>query len=118
ELPRGGASPRDRSVAVSAPRTLTLPAPAKVNLFLHVTGRRSDGYHTLETLMVPIDYSDRITLTVREGADIVRTRGIDGVAPEDDLAVRAAQLFQRHAAVANGVAIEVEKRIPAGGGLG
>lgn len=101
-----------------APRTLTLPAPAKLNLFLHVTGRRSDGYHTLETLMVPIDYSDRISVTLREGSDIVRTRGIDGVAPEDDLAVRAARLLQRHAAVTKGVTIEVEKRIPAGGGLG
>jgi 4-diphosphocytidyl-2-C-methyl-D-erythritol kinase len=103
---------------IIAPGTLTLTAPAKVNLFLHVTGQRSDGYHTLETLMVPIDYSDWITLTVREGSDIVRTRGIENVAPEDDLAVRAARLLQHHAAVARGVAIEIEKRIPVGGGLG
>ena len=101
-----------------APGTLTLLAPAKVNLFLHVTGRRSDGYHTLETLMVPIDYSDRIGLTLREGCDIARTRGLGGVAPEDDLAVRAARLLQRHAAVTKGVTIDVEKRIPVGGGLG
>src|SRR5256885_646473 len=83
-------SSRHRPVAVSPSSTLELLAPAKVNVFLHVTGRRGDGYHTLETLMVPIDYSDRITLTVREGTGIVRTRGVDGVAAEDDLTVRAA----------------------------
>jgi len=60
--------------SMSAPGTLTLPAPAKINLFLHVTGRRSDGYHTLETLLVPIDYGDRVTLALRAGPEIVRTR--------------------------------------------
>jgi 4-diphosphocytidyl-2-C-methyl-D-erythritol kinase len=105
-------------MAVSAPAVLTLPAPAKVNLFLHVTGRRSDGYHTLETLLVPIDRCDRITLALRAGLEIVRTRGVAEVAPDDDLAVRAARLLQRHCGVARGVTIDVEKRIPVGGGLG
>jgi 4-diphosphocytidyl-2-C-methyl-D-erythritol kinase len=105
-------------MAVSAPATLTLPAPAKLNLFLHVTGHRSDGYHTLETLLVPIDHCDRITLGLRAGSEIVRTRGPAGVSSEDDLTVRAARLLQRHCGVARGVAIDVEKRIPVGGGLG
>ena len=96
---------------------LTLPAPAKINLFLHVTGRRSDGYHTLETLLVPIDRCDRITLALRAGPEIVRTRGV-ARAPDDDLAVRAARLLQQHCGVARGVTIDVEKRIPVGGGLG
>jgi len=106
-------------MAVSAAAAkLTLPAPAKLNLFLHVTGRRSDGYHTLETLLVPIDRCDRITLTPRDGPEIVRGRGQTEVATDDDLAVRAARLLQRHCSVARGIAIDVEKRIPAGGGLG
>jgi 4-diphosphocytidyl-2-C-methyl-D-erythritol kinase len=106
-------------MAVSAtPLRLTLPAPAKLNLFLHVTGRRSDGYHTLETLLVPIDYCDRITLAPRDGPEIIRARGPTNVAPDDDLAVRAARLLQRHCGVARGAMIDVEKHIPAGGGLG
>jgi 4-diphosphocytidyl-2-C-methyl-D-erythritol kinase len=100
------------------PASLTLPAPGKVNLFLHVTGRRGDGYHTLESLMVPIDRCDRITLTLRAESEIVRTHGIDAVEADDDLAVRAARLLQSHYAVARGVAIDVDKRIPVGGGLG
>jgi 4-diphosphocytidyl-2-C-methyl-D-erythritol kinase len=105
-------------MAVSAQQPLTLPAPAKINRFLHVTGRRSDGYHTLETLLVPIDRCDWITLTPRAGSEIVRTRGPGDVAPEDDLAIRAARLLQRHCRVERGVAIDIDKRIPAGGGLG
>jgi len=105
-------------MAVSASEVLTLPAPAKVNLFLHVTGRRGDGYHTLETLLVPIDRGDRITLTLRVEPDIVRTGGVAEVAPEQDLAARAARLLQRHCSVARGVAIDVDKHIPLGGGLG
>jgi 4-diphosphocytidyl-2-C-methyl-D-erythritol kinase len=106
-------------MAVSpAPAKLTLPAPAKLNLFLHVTGRRSDGYHTLETLLVPIDCCDRVSLTPREGLEIIRGRGQTDVAPDDDLAVRAARLLQRRCSVARGITIDVEKRIPAGGGLG
>ncbi len=81
---------------MGAPGTLTLPAPAKINLFLHVTGRRSDGYHTLETLLVPIDYGDRVTLALRAGPEIVRPRDITELALDDDLAVRAARLLQRH----------------------
>jgi 4-diphosphocytidyl-2-C-methyl-D-erythritol kinase len=106
-------------MAVSAAAVkLTLPAPAKLNLFLHVTGRRSDGYHTLETLLVPIDRCDRITLTPRDDSEIIRGRGPIEVASDDDLAVRAARLLQRRCGLARGCTIDVEKRIPAGGGLG
>jgi 4-diphosphocytidyl-2-C-methyl-D-erythritol kinase len=96
---------------------LTLPAPAKLNLFLHVTGRRDD-YHTLETLLVPIDRGDRVTLSARPDAEVVRARGPAGVAAGDDLAVRAARLVKRECAVAHGIGIDIDKRIPLGGGLG
>jgi len=100
------------------PAVLTLPAPAKINQFLHVTGRRSDGYHTLETLLVPIDRCDRVTLALRAGPEIVRMRGVVELAPDDDLAVRAARLLQRHCSVTRGVSIDIEKSIPVGSGLG
>ncbi len=105
-------------MAVGKLASLRLPAPAKINLFLHVTGRRSDGYHTLETLLVPIDRCDWITLTACAGPDISRTRGNDAVAPQDDLVVRAAQFLQRRCGVEHGAEIAVEKHIPIGGGLG
>ena len=99
-------------------RTLTLPAPAKVNLFLHVTGRRGDDYHLIETLLVPIDHGDRVTLSLRDDAQVVRTGGPAGLAATDDLAVRAARLVQRSCDVARGIGIDVDKRIPLGSGLG
>jgi 4-diphosphocytidyl-2-C-methyl-D-erythritol kinase len=98
--------------------SLTLPAPAKLNLFLHVTGQRPDGYHTLESLMVPIDRADFITLSLRESGEVTRTRGATGVAADDDLAVLAARLVQRECGVTHGVAIEIDKRLPMGAGLG
>jgi 4-diphosphocytidyl-2-C-methyl-D-erythritol kinase len=94
------------------------PAPAKLNLFLHVTGRRQDGYHDLQTLFQLIDRCDQIGLAVREDGRIVRTAGLSDVAPEQDLAVRAAQSLQRHTGVLLGADIHVIKHIPAGGGLG
>jgi len=97
---------------------LTLPAPAKLNLFLHVTGRRADGYHTLESLLVLIACGDSISLTARDDGAIVRTCGPGAVAPDDDLAVRAARLLQRHCRVRHGVSIGVDKRLPMGSGLG
>lgn len=104
--------------ATQQPTSLTVPAPAKLNLFLHVTGRREDAYHSIETLLVPIDQGDRITLCLRDDSEVVRARGAAGVAAGDDLAVRAAKLLQRSCAVARGVGIDVDKRIPLGGGLG
>jgi 4-diphosphocytidyl-2-C-methyl-D-erythritol kinase len=99
-------------------RTLTVPAPAKLNLFLHVTGRRDDGYHLLETLMVALDTGDTITLTRRDDGAVVRTSELPGVAPEHDLAVRAALALKRETACPWGVDIAVTKRIPLGGGMG
>ncbi len=98
--------------------TLTVPAPAKLNLFLHVTGRRPDGYHTLESLFVALDHGDTITLTRREDGAIIRVTELPGVAPERDLAVRAALALQRETGTTLGVSLAVIKRIPPGGGLG
>lgn len=97
---------------------LTVPAPAKLNLFLHVTGRRGDGYHTLESLFVALDYGDTLTLARRDDGIIRRTRDLPGVAADDDLAVRAARALQRATGTGCGADIAVDKRIPQGGGLG
>ncbi len=98
--------------------TLTLPAPAKLNLFLHITGRRADGYHLLQTLFVFLDFADEITLTVREDGAIRRTAGAADVPEAADLTVRAARLLQEVTACPLGADIQVFKRIPMGGGLG
>jgi 4-diphosphocytidyl-2-C-methyl-D-erythritol kinase len=99
-------------------RTLTVPAPAKLNLFLHVTGQRADGYHTLESLFVALDFGDTLTLTRRDDGAIHRVGDVPGVAPECDLAVRAAKALQRETDCPAGADILVVKRIPLGGGLG
>lgn len=97
---------------------MTLPAPAKLNLFLHVTGRRGDGYHLLETLLVPIDRGDRIRLKLRDDGQVSRVRGPIDIAESDDLSVRAARLLQRTCGLTRGVEIDVDKQVPLGGGLG
>jgi 4-diphosphocytidyl-2-C-methyl-D-erythritol kinase len=94
------------------------PAPAKLNLFLHVTHRYADGYHALQTVFQLIDRCDRIGVAVRSDGRIERCAGMAEVAPERDLAVRAARLLQDHAGVSLGADIHLEKHIPAGGGLG
>jgi 4-diphosphocytidyl-2-C-methyl-D-erythritol kinase len=94
------------------------PAPAKLNLFLHVVGRRNDGYHDLQTLFQLIDRCDRIGLAVRDDGRVVRRQGLAGVPAEQDLAVRAALALQRHSGTPMGADIEVMKHIPVGGGLG
>ena len=99
-------------------RTLTVAAPAKLNLFLHVTGRRIDGYHTVESLFVALDFGDTVTLTRRADAEITRSGEHYGVRPESDLVVRAAAALQRAAGCTEGVDVAVVKRIPMGGGLG
>ena len=97
---------------------LTVPAPAKLNLFLHVTGRRADGYHVLESLFVALDYGDTIRLSRRDDGAINRLTDLPGVPPADDLAVRAAHALQRECGTGLGVDISVTKRIPGGSGLG
>lgn len=95
------------------------PAPAKLNLFLHITGRRGDGYHELQSVFRLLDWGDRVRLQVREDGQVRRDGpSVPGVAEADDLAVRAAILLKKHANVTQGVDITVEKRIPAGGGFG
>ena len=93
-------------------------APAKLNLFLHVVGRRADGYHLLQSAFALIDRADRLRFAVRDDGRIRRVNAIAGIAPEDDLAVRAAKRLQEASGTALGADIEVEKEIPVGGGLG
>ncbi|HLM54401.1 MAG TPA: 4-(cytidine 5'-diphospho)-2-C-methyl-D-erythritol kinase [Pseudoxanthomonas sp.] len=95
------------------------PAPAKLNLFLRITGRREDGYHRLQTVFRLLDWGDRIGLRLREDGVVERLgASAAGVEAADDLAVRAALLLQRHADCGKGADIRIEKRIPAGGGFG
>jgi 4-diphosphocytidyl-2-C-methyl-D-erythritol kinase len=94
------------------------PAPAKLNLFLHVVGRRRDGYHLLQSVFTLVDLHDRLRLRVREDAGIHRVNDVPGVAAAEDLALRAARLLQEASGIAQGVDIEIDKRIPLGGGLG
>lgn len=97
---------------------LTCPAPAKLNLFLHVVGRRPDGYHLLQTLFRFIDLHDTLDFTLRDDGMVRRSNTVEGVAEDADLCVRAARLLQSETGCALGVDIAVEKRIPMGGGLG
>ncbi len=97
---------------------LELPAPAKLNLFLHVTGRRPDGYHELQTCFQLLEYGDRIRLSEAPAGRIVREAGMAGLPPERDLAVQAALRLREAVGVGQGARIRVEKRIPAGAGLG
>ena len=94
------------------------PAPAKLNLFLHITGRRADGYHLLQTVFQFIDYCDLLDFTPRNDGEIKRSSVLAGVPADADLVVRAARLLQEKTGCRQGVAIHVDKRIPAGGGLG
>lgn len=94
------------------------PAPAKLNLFLHVTGRRADGYHCLESVFVLIDLADILTLTLRDDGVITREKEIPGVSEDADLTLRAARLLQEATGSTQGVTLSVAKRIPQGGGLG
>lgn len=96
----------------------TWPAPAKLNLFLHIVGRRADGYHELQTLFQFVDLCDDITIQVRSDDRIQRISGPAGVASADDLAVRAARALQHAAEVSIGADLAIEKRIPMGAGLG
>jgi 4-diphosphocytidyl-2-C-methyl-D-erythritol kinase len=95
-----------------------LPAPAKLNLFLHVTGRRADGYHLLQSVFVLIDRCDGLRIATRADGAIRRVNDLPGVPEESDLVVRAAKALQAATGCTRGADIEVEKGIPMGGGLG
>jgi len=94
------------------------PAPAKLNLFLHIVGRRSDGYHQLQTVFRFIDRADQLHFSARDDGEIVLTTPLPGVAPEGDLTVRAARLLQQSSGCRQGANISLEKNLPMGGGLG
>lgn len=94
------------------------PAPAKLNLFLHVVGRRADGYHELQTVFRLLDLCDWIGIRLREDGDIVRVDGLDEVPAEQDLAVRAARALQAATGSRLGADLAIRKQIPVGGGLG
>ncbi|MDI5889698.1 4-(cytidine 5'-diphospho)-2-C-methyl-D-erythritol kinase [Halomonas rhizosphaerae] len=100
------------------PDTLVLPAPAKLNRLLHITGRRPDGYHELQTLFQFLDIGDTLTLRGREDGEIRLAPRLPGVAAEDNLIVRAARLLQAESGCRLGADILLEKRLPLGGGLG
>jgi 4-diphosphocytidyl-2-C-methyl-D-erythritol kinase len=97
---------------------LTCPAPAKLNLFLRVVGRRSDGYHLLQTLFRFLEWGDTLHFTQRADGAIMRVSDLPGVPAEQDLVVRAARLLQAETGCRLGVEIGVDKRLPLGGGLG
>jgi 4-diphosphocytidyl-2-C-methyl-D-erythritol kinase len=95
-----------------------VPAPAKLNLFLHVTGRRDDGYHALQSVFMLIDWADTLHFDLREDGRVVRHDNTQGALPEQDLCVRAAQALQAASGCALGVDIRLDKRLPAEAGLG
>ena len=100
------------------------PSPAKLNLFLYITGQRADGYHTLQTLFQFLDYGDTIDIAPRSDGEIHLLTPVEGVAHEDNLIVRAARLLMKAASESNrlpkgsGADISIDKRLPMGGGLG
>ena len=93
-------------------------APAKLNLFLHITGQRADGYHLLQTVFQLLDVGDTVSIEVRQDGLIMRTAAIAGVPEAQDITLRAAKLLQQATACKLGADISVTKRIPIGGGLG
>lgn len=97
---------------------LTFSAPAKINLFLHVVGRRPDGYHLLQTVFRFLDFSDQLGFEVRTDGVIKLQTPIAGVPEENDLCVRAARLLKQRSGTGQGVDIFLQKKIPMGGGLG
>ncbi|HEX4329640.1 MAG TPA: 4-(cytidine 5'-diphospho)-2-C-methyl-D-erythritol kinase [Burkholderiales bacterium] len=96
----------------------TFFAPAKLNLFLHVVGRRPDGYHLLESVFQLLDFGDTLEISMRADGAIRRVGEVAGVAEDDDLAIRAARALQAAGGTPQGADIAVRKRIPMGGGLG
>lgn len=105
---------------MNLPSLHNCPAPAKLNLFLQVTGRRADGYHLLQTVFQLIAFGDTLHFDLRDDGRIQRLTDLPGIPAGQDLCVRAARLLQTHSASAQkmGVDIRIDKRLPQGGGLG
>ena len=99
-------------------REVSLPAPAKLNLFLHITGRRPDGYHDLQTVFQFLDHGDTLHARLREDGQLTLAPALPGIAPEDNLVLRAARLLQQHTGTALGADLMLDKVLPQGGGLG
>lgn len=97
---------------------ITWPAPAKLNLFLHITGRRSDGYHDLQTAFQFLDYGDQLRFSIDDSGVIRLNNSLAGVADDDNLVIRAARLLQQHTGCKQGAVVDIDKRLPMGGGLG
>jgi 4-diphosphocytidyl-2-C-methyl-D-erythritol kinase len=109
------------SRAVSATHSLwarSFPAPAKLNLFLHVVGRRADGYHLLQTVFRLIDLNDTLRYSPRSDGEVRLASEVDGLPADNDLCVRAARALKAETGHPGGVDIHLDKRIPMGGGLG
>lgn len=99
-------------------KQLTVPSPAKLNLFLHINGRRADGYHELQTIFQFIDYGDTLYLSERDDGEIHLLTEFEGVPAEQNLIVRAARLLQNKTGCTKGADIRIDKILPMGGGLG
>ena len=96
----------------------SFPAPAKLNLFLHITGQRSNGYHNLQTLFQFLDYGDELTFELTDSGKVELLTRFDGVAHDDNLIVKAAKKLQLVGKADKGVKISIDKVLPMGGGLG
>jgi 4-diphosphocytidyl-2-C-methyl-D-erythritol kinase len=118
-MPSTSSSPSPGSARPLAAASLrNCLAPAKLNLFLHITGRRPDGYHALQTVFQLLDWGDRLHFTRRDDGVIARKTDVPGVPEDSDLVIRAARLLQMHAGSRFGVDIEIDKILPMGAGLG
>lgn len=98
--------------------TLTLPAPGKLNLFLHINGQREDGHHELQTIFQFIDTCDTLRITARDDSNIHVNTKIPGIADRNNLVLRAAKMIQAYDKKRRGVDINLQKKLPIGGGLG
>ncbi len=97
---------------------LRLPCPAKLNLFLHILGRRSDGYHQLQTLFQLLDYGDELQVSATNDGTIFLENPLPGVADDDNLIIKAARLLKEHTGCSLGARLALLKRLPMGGGIG
>jgi 4-diphosphocytidyl-2-C-methyl-D-erythritol kinase len=97
---------------------MSVLSPAKLNLFLHITGQRDDGYHNLQTVFQLLEYGDDMQFSVRDDGKILLEPNLEGIPTEQNLAVRAARLLQQVSGVSSGANIKITKRIPMGAGLG
>ncbi len=100
------------------PKNITLPSPAKLNLFLYITGQREDGYHELQTLFQFLDFGDTLSFALNNSNNITISPSLNSVPTEENLIYKAAKLLQKHTQTTRGVDIVLDKILPMGGGLG